>query len=429
MNQFSLQRKPEYFSKKSKNPMKKILRYLMLLPFVLSSCEKEEMLSEAKFEPVTIPEFQLIEDQYIVVLKSPLVDLRLINDYAAKQNLFKERVLEHFSRYKLADAQILHVYESAVSGFTVKMGKAQLAEILNDPLVDYVEQDFVINLLPILRPILNPILGGGSSTPPSPPSQPAQTVPYGINRVRGGFSYTGTKTVYVVDTGVELDHPDLRVNAQKGFNAFSSGSDGQSVTDLNGHGTHVAGTIGAINNNIGVIGVAAGVEIAPVKVLGANGSGSNSGVIAGVNFIAANAKVGDIANMSLGGGTSTALDNAVLAASNKGIWFVLAAGNSSANAANSSPARVNGPFVVTVSAMNENDSFASFSNFGNPPIDWCAPGVNTTSTWINNSYRTISGTSMAAPHVAGILVLGEIAQDGVVRNDRDNTPDPIAVLK
>src|SRR5690606_33275660 len=149
----------------------------------------------------------------------------------------------------------------------------------------------------------------------------------------------------------DLDHPDLNVNTSRGFNAFTSGKDGKSLDDGNGHGSHVAGTIAAINNDVGVIGVAPGATVIPVKVLDSRGSGSYSGIIAGVDHVAANGSNGDVANLSLGGPASAALDNAVKAAAQTGVKFALAAGNESQNANNVSPARVNGANIYTISAV------------------------------------------------------------------------------
>jgi subtilisin family serine protease len=261
--------------------------------------------------------------------------------------------------------------------------------------------------------------GGGSDS---------QETPYGITRVNGGVTYTGNGVAWILDSGIDLDHPDLNVDASRGYNAFTSGKDGKSLDDGNGHGTHVAGTIAAIDNTEGVIGVAAGATVIPVKVLGARGSGSYSGVIAGINHVAANGSSGDVANMSLGGPVSQAVDDAVKnAAQSSGVKFVLAAGNESDDANNHSPARVNGNNIYTISAMNSNDSWASFSNYGNPPIDYAAPGVSIKSTWKNGSYNTISGTSMAAPHAAGVLLLGNPSTNGTVSGDPDGNADPIIV--
>jgi subtilisin family serine protease len=265
--------------------------------------------------------------------------------------------------------------------------------------------------------LAKPGSGGSGST--------TEEIPYGVTRVGSGSG--DGKTAWVIDTGIDLDHADLNVDVARSRTMFTSGRDGNSADDGNGHGTHVAGTIGAIKgNSIGVVGVAYGATVVAVKVLDSRGSGSYSGVIAGVDYVAANAQPGDAANMSLGGPTSDALDAAIISAANKGIKFALAAGNESADANNSSPARVNHANVYTISAMDVNDKFASFSNYGNPPVDYCAPGVAIKSTWKGGGYNTISGTSMASPHVAGLLLLGPIRTSGYVIGDRDNTPDPIA---
>jgi subtilisin family serine protease len=178
------------------------------------------------------------------------------------------------------------------------------------------------------------------------------------------------------------------------------------------------------------VGVAANATVVAIRVLDAAGSGTSSGVIAGIDYVSANAKVGDVANMSLGGGASQAIDDAVLNASYKGILFALAAGNNSGNAALNSPARVNGANIFTISAMDSNDNWASFSNFGNPPVDYCMPGVYINSTWIGDGYATSSGTSMATPHMAGVLLLRGKAftLSGSVKNDPDGVIDRIAHL-
>ena len=199
------------------------------------------------------------------------------------------------------------------------------------------------------------------------------------------------------------------------------------LQDDNGHGTHVAGTIAAKNNSIGVVGVAAGATVVSCRVF-AGRSGSNAGVIAAVDYVRANAFANDVANMSLGGGASSALDNAIRSAANGGVYFALAAGNEAQNANNVSPARTNGNRILTISAMDVNSRFASFSNFANPPIDYCAPGVDIESTWTGGGYRSISGTSMATPHVAGILLInnGTVNTQGNVLNDPDGNADRIA---
>ena len=197
-----------------------------------------------------------------------------------------------------------------------------------------------------------------------------------------------------------------------------------SPNDDNGHGTHIAGTIAAIDNGFGVIGVAAGATVIPVKVLSSTGCGSFADVLSGINYVAANGKPGDVVNLSIDGGASPTIDNAIVTASSV-VKFAIAAGNQSDNAINYSPARAEGVNIYTVSAMASGDTWASFSNYGTP-VDYCAPGVSIYSTYKGGGYASMSGTSMAAPHVAGLLLLGNIITNGHVSNDPDGVADPIA---
>jgi hypothetical protein len=300
-----------------------------------------------------------------------------------------------------------HVYSAALRGFAMDASAAEMTRMKrNNANIAYCEQDQVVTATQS---------GGGGGT-----TQPAQVVPWGIARVNGGRAGTFA-TAWVIDTGIQLNHPDLNVDAARS-RSFLGGR--TTANDQNGHGTHVAGTIGARNNTIGVIGVAPGAPLVAVRVLDRRGSGSNSGVIAGVDYVAANGRSGDVANMSLGGGASTALDNAVNAAAARGIRFALAAGNEAQFAGNVSPARANGTNVFTISAFAQGDTWASFSNFGNPPVDFGEPGVAVRSTWIGS----ISGTSMATPHFAGILLQGGPVSGGRVGGDPDGNPDVIGVI-
>jgi len=310
------------------------------------------------------------------------------------------------------------VYTTAIKGFAARMPANAVERIMtSNPNIDYCEQDQVMSLIPV-RAEAKPSRGGSTT-------QPSQATPWGVSRVLNGKTPPAGPfaTSWVIDTGIEPTHPDLRVDTKRSRSFVST----TSYVDQNGHGTHVAGTIGALNNTIGVVGVAPGSTQVAVRVLDKSGSGSMSGVIAGVDYVANLGVAGDVANMSLGGGANTSLDTAVANAAAKGIRFILAAGNSGLPAANSSPARVNGPNIFTVSAFASGDSFASFSNYGNPPIDYAQPGVSVRSTWIGGGYNTISGTSMAAPHLAGLLLLGPISDGGRVTGDKDATPDVIAV--
>jgi subtilisin family serine protease len=205
---------------------------------------------------------------------------------------------------------------------------------------------------------------------------------------------------YIIDTGIRFTHNEFGGRAGSGFDAV----DGGAADDCNGHGTHVSGTVGG-----STYGVAKNVHLVAVRVLDCGGSGTTAGVIAGIDWVTANHVSPAVANMSLGGGASTTLDNAVVAAIASGVSFAVAAGNGNflgigVNACNSSPARV--PAALTVGATNKNDKRASFSNFGSC-VDLFAPGVDITSSWYssNTATNTISGTSMSSPHVAGVAAL------------------------
>ena len=385
----------------------------------LASCQPDEF--EIREKENLIPETpasQLIEGHYIVVLKSEAVNGRLIErgDYNQRTAAMKSAISPILRKAGISEEAVDKVYSSTVHGFSARLDDEMLARLRKNSDVSYIEQDRLISLAP-------PWERGGDEPV-------GQEVPYGIDRVGGAGDYSsGSRVAWIIDTGIDLDHPDLNVNAEKGFNAFTRGRDGKSLDDGNGHGSHVAGTIAAKDNSIGVVGVAAGATVIPVKVLDSGGSGSYSGVIAGVDFVGANGKAGDVANMSLGGPESQALDDAVLAASADGVIFCLAAGNESDDSNNHSPARVNGDNIYTISAMDINDFWAYFSNYGNPPVDFCAPGVEIMSTWKDGGYNTISGTSMAAPHAAGVLLItGGLANDGGnVDGDPDGDADVIII--
>jgi subtilisin family serine protease len=298
----------------------------------------------------------------------------------------------------------------AARGFTAAVPLERLNSILQDPRVEIVERDYVVQLdLP--RETARPGGGGGGG----------QSVPWGITRVGGAGDGTG-KTAWILDTGIDLNHADL--NTSRACHTYFAGNN---PSDGNGHGTHVAGTVAAKNNTQDVVGVAANAYVCSVRVLGNNGSGTYSGIINGVNYVAANGGNGDVANMSLGGsGSNATLEKAVSDAAGRGIRFIIAAGNDGANANNFTPARVNGSNIYTISAIASNGCMASWSNYGNPPVDYAAPGVSIVSTRKGGGTTTLSGTSMAAPHVAGILLLGGVRADGNATCDPDGNPDPIA---
>jgi aqualysin 1 len=284
---------------------------------------------------------------------------------------------EHAQRY---GAEVLYTYQYAIEGYAARLPEARLEEVRADGRVAYVEPDQTMYA-------------------------EAQTLPWGIDKIDADLSSTkagdGSGTVsgvnaYVIDTGI-YRHTDL--NRVKHVNFVGDGRN----TDCHGHGTHVAGTVAAKDNTTDVVGVAPGAPLTGVKVLGCNGSGATSGVIKGVDWVTANARKPAIANMSLGGGLSQALDDAVRRSAAGGVFYSIAAGNNGADACLHSPARAgagtdNG--IATVAASTSSDGEASWSNYG-PCVDIWAPGASILSTKKGGGTTTMSGTSMAAPHVGG----------------------------
>jgi len=279
------------------------------------------------------------------------------------------------------------VYSTVLQGFAARLTGAQLAALRADPRVDYVEAD---------QPMYATTTETGAT--------------WGLDRIdqrnlplSTTYTYTADGTgvnAYIIDTGMRFSHAEFGGRAVSGFDAV----DGGSADDCNGHGTHVAGTVGG-----STYGVAKNVHLVAVRVLDCNGSGTTAGVIAGVDWVTSNHVSPAVANMSLGGSASTTLDNAVANSIASGVTFAVAAGNGNflgiaQNACNTSPARV--ATAITVGATDNTDKKASFSNYGTC-LDLFAQGVNITSSWYSSdtATNTISGTSMASPHVAGVAAL------------------------
>lgn len=310
--------------------------------------------------------------------------------------------------YAVADPQAQVLTAGEQTSFLAHLTESESAKLRHDPSVDLIEPDRIMSMCNCVDVATTSTLTWN-----------VKQTGYG----RGDLQTT--KTAWIIDTGIDLDHPDLNVDTQRS-RSFVSGQ--TSVDDENGHGTHVAGIIGAKNNNIGVTGVASGATLVALRVLDEDGEGRLSGIIQAVNYVTQNGKAGDVVNLSLGGeGTSATLDRAITQAANAGILFAIAAGNESKNSDTISPARVNHANVFTVSAMNSQNTFASFSNFGSS-VDVCAYGVRITSTYKDGKYATLSGTSMASPHVAGLLLIrgNTFPKHGAVTGDPDGTPDPMA---
>ena len=397
--------------------MKKSLVKLLAIVFVLAfsaSCE-ETLVPVEDPDDLSLKSAGADRVTYIVMLDDAelMAELSKMKGYEKKQDVMKAASAKILKRAGVLDGEIGYVYGTALQGFSVRIPPGQLKKLEDDPSVVLIEENQVAILI---QPDVN-IKKRPAPTPPS------ETEPWGVERVNGGVDGTG-KTAWIIDTGIDLDHPDLNVDGSRGetFVVRTTSPD-----DDNGHGTHCAGIVGAIDNGIGVIGVAANATVVPVKVLNRRGSGTYDAIIAGIDYVAENGVSGDVANMSLGGGYSEALNTAVETAAATGIKFTLAAGNESTDAATRSPASAVGTNIYTISAMGVGDVWSSYSNYGNPPVDYCEPGTSIYSTYKNGGYATLSGTSMAAPHAAGILLLGNITTEGNVIGDPDGTADPIGV--
>lgn len=379
-----------------------------------------------------------IPNQYIVVFKDSVTDA----DAAENDLVGRGR------------GERLDSYRSVLTGFSARFSDVELAAVKNDPRVAFVSEDRVITTadartdrsvreeasLSVRMEGRESAAAAAISPPPPPPPPSSQALPTGIDRINAeAKTNTGVGVdVAIIDTGILATHPDLAGKVVGGKNCtYATGG----YTDQNGHGTHVAGTIAALNDAKGVVGVSPGVRLWSVRVLDRNGAGSWSSVICGLDFVTskAPAKGGTIrvANMSLGGSgisdnncgnsNNDALHKAICRARDAGVTIVVAAGNSSVNTSGFVPAAYNDA-VITVSALTDtdgksgglgaatsfgaDDTFASFSNYG-AAVDIGAPGVAIRSTWLSNGYNTISGTSMASPHVAGAAALYIATHPGV----------------
>ncbi len=362
------------------------------------------------------------EHRYIVTFKE---QPEQVADVETAQQAV-EQIGSVMAATRVPQDSLIHKYKWASRGFAGRFTKKQVNRLRQHPLVKHVVKDVMYRAASYNQKSLKKSISSQTSYP---------TVPWGINRINAPVP-TSSNKAWVIDSGVDLNHPDLNVDQ----NLTTSFLANQGSNDIYGHGTHVAGIIAAKDNAIDVVGVTPGTQVVGVKVCNEYGQCYVSDVKAGIDYVANKFSAGDVANISLEYPTDdpsypridiplSDMENAIKNAAISGLKFTLIAGNSSEDANLTSPGRIEHSNVWTVSAYDSNDQFASFSNYGNPPIEYSAPGVNVESLWENGGTNTGSGTSAAAPHLAGLLlaVPQEIIIDGYVSGDPDGNADPIAV--
>jgi hypothetical protein len=452
------------------NSIHQFQKHLLQLLIIVSissisiSCQRDINYEFEVPETAAIYKSNLVTGKYIVLFDENEVDFKKPGNAADRKTGISAHAKDVAKKANVAESNIDNIYSNVFPGFSVKLTTAQVAQMKNDKRVTLIKQDRELTIInPGIENISNGngnkngkgnginINSGKNSTTKNntttdttstttdttstetstnilpenytPAEQPAQTIPWNIQRVGGSGDGTG-KTAWIVDSGIELLHPDLNVDLQRSISFVD-----YTPNDLFGHGTRVAGIIGAKNNDIGIMGVAANATLVAVKVISNTGGTYLSLILKGLDYVAENANVGDVVNLSFGGPGMDVLDDAVRVIARKGVFVVCAAGNSKMHASNVSPARIIEPNVYTISSIDRNDVWSSFSNFGNPPIQFTAPGSSVLTTGLNGTYHTTSGTSFSAPHVAGILLLnnGKINIGGYAINDPDGIPDPIAV--
>lgn len=380
--------------------MKQVSLILPLaLAFGLSSCDEGDgrKITDPCVTSSSADHGSVVSDRYIVTVEGE-----------EEQNGGRKEIQEIslLKRNALSEETIINRFRGQRSHYIMRLSPEEASKLQKDAKVIRIEQDKVVSLCSCFE-VVEPKLVTWS----------ADKVGYGDG--------TG-KTAWVLDSGVDLDHPDLNVDEARSRSFVPE----TTADDDNGHGTHIAGIIGAKNNSIGTLGIASGANIVALKVLDWEGNGFVSYILDALAYINEHGKAGDVVNLSLevDNDFSDILDDEVKALGEKGIFVCIAAGNGNTDASQFSPARANGKNVYTVSAVDSLDRFASWSNYGNHAVDFAAPGVRILSTYMQGKYALVSGTSQAAPHVAGILLVnnGKVNSFGNALNDPDGVADPLA---
>ncbi|MBC8047973.1 MAG: S8 family serine peptidase [Fimbriimonadaceae bacterium] len=378
--------------------------FVTLSIFYFTSCQND-VSDPAMMEQEVLDDTRIANTFIISFTSNYLTPLKELNlkfasreekgAYAEKyRNEMIEKIKIFLDEKNIQEENVIYYYTSTLTGFAVQLSADAANALRNDKRIASVDADAVVK---IPTYTVESIEAGSSRS---------QTTPCGISNA-GGSADGSAKTnwIWIIDSGVDTDHPDLNINTSSPYAKYFTGG---SLEDCLGHGTHVAGTAAAKDNGIGVIGVSAGATVVPVRIFGCVGTTSTSMIISAMDHVGTYDVAGDVCNMSLGGyvGTTcstsysgkTSLENL----SAGGTFVVVAAGNDAGNAKYYAPACINATNICTVASMTCAKTWSSFSNKGKPPVDWIATGSNVYSTYLSGGYATMSGTSMATPTVAGI---------------------------
>jgi len=399
-----------------------LMAAVLSVSVMAASCTKEDdILNNPQATSASTPSADNAaqQEQYIVTLKE---------SYEGKGGNDDQRasLIESDASKMFADNGINatlakeNIFSALEGGFVVYLSSKDAGALRNDPRVKSVDRDILVNAAQ-----------GSLETMKTDATQSttAQIVSWGINTVGGAGDGTG-KTAWIIDSGIDFNHPDLNVDKARSVSFLTSdmGGNWSSPADEYGHGTEVAGIIGAKNDGQGAVGVAAGCNLVSLRIMNYAGQCYSSALIKALNHVYTYGKPGDVVNLSCSFAANGTIDYYVQKVASRGIYIAIAAGNNNADASTKSPARVNGTNIYTVSGMNSNGSRWTNSNYGATTVDFAAAASEVYTTAKGGGYTTVGGTSMASPHVAGILLVngGKVNSSSTITGDVDGKADPIA---
>ena len=399
------------------------LFFIVLIIFILTSCHKDKLSNESLHSDISsvIDNKDIIFGQYIVFFKESKIpsSLKQLENNSFKSRENRANLIEKIAKTSIKEinniltfnniekSKVLNYYTTNISGMAIKLTDKEFDKLASDENVESIQFDREFEL---------PEYEVKKITNPQKTRKSEQITPCGINKV-GGFSNGSKKNnwIWIIDSGIDLDHPDLNVITDSKYaKSFAEGV--SSPDDDNGHGTHVAGIAAAINNDFGVVGVSAGASVVPLRVFSSDNKTKTSIILSAINHAGKHGSSGDVINLSIGNNTpfgddcskNSTLKTSLRSLTRKGMFVTIAAGNRFSEAKKYEPGCINGEGIYTVAGMDCHTGMFghSYSNYNISylnPIDLIAVGTDVRSTYINGQYAVMTGTSMAAPHVAGII--------------------------